>query len=146
MSPSPETNRLTAEEWRALGFFYEIVEAEKVWRFVGSQAGLLKFSTLLRAYGSNPKNSEISEHEHFGPYWYLKIVTWNEALITANDIRGSLIEMRALADIIETKVASLCPGEAVVVGAEYSPQSDFALRFEVMDTGFDPASADTLLK
>ncbi len=145
MPPSPETNRQTANEWRQLGFFYEVAEAEKTWRFVGSRRGLLSFPRLLREYAASPRNSEISEHRHFGPYGYLKIVTWNEALITGDGIRGSLIQLATLADLIEGKVSAMNAGESASLGGNYSPQSEFTLRFEVMEEGFDPASADILL-
>lgn len=145
MPPSPETNRQTADEWWQLGFFYEVVEAEKTWRFVGSRRGLLSFPRLLREYAAKPKNSEISEHQHFGPYWYLKVITWNEPLITARGIRGSLARLANLADLIEERVSAMNAGEIASLGPDYSPQSEFTLRFEVMEDDFDPASADILL-
>ncbi len=120
-------------------------EAEKTWRFVGSRRGLLSFPRLLREYAANPQNAEISEHLHFGPYWYLKVVTWNEPLITAHGIFGALAQLANLADLIEKKVSAMNAGESALLGRDYSPQSEFTLRFEVMDDDFDPASADILL-
>lgn len=145
MPPSPETNRQTAKEWRQLGFFYEVLEAEKTWRLVGSRRGLRNFPRLLREYAANPKNAGISEHQHFGPYWYLKIATWNEALITDGDIRGSLAQLAKLADLIEERVSAMNAGEIASLGRDYFPESEFTLRFEVMEDDFDPASADILL-
>jgi hypothetical protein len=145
MSPSPETNRQTATEWRQLGFFYEVLKADKTWRFVGSQRGLRNFPRLLREYAANPRNSRISEHRHCGPYGDLKIVTWNEALIKGDGIWGSLTQLANLADLIEKRVPAISLGESATVGRDYSPQSEFTLRFEVMEDEFDPASADVLL-
>ncbi len=65
----------TRREWRELGFFYDYDEKQACWRLVGAQAGLLKFCELLRQYADNPKNDKLSEHDHYGPYSYLKVMT-----------------------------------------------------------------------
>ena len=39
--PSDAVNEKTREEWRALGFFYDVDHEAKVWTLVGSRAGLL---------------------------------------------------------------------------------------------------------
>jgi len=121
------------------------MKEEKTWRFVGSRRGLLNFPRLLREYAANPRNSRVSEHQHFGPYWYLTVVTSDEAVITARDIQGSLAHLASLADLIEKKVSATNVGERVSLGPDYSPQSEFTLRFEVMAEDFDTASADSLL-
>jgi hypothetical protein len=77
--PSNVVNEKTRGEWRALGFFYEVNHEAKVWTLVGSRAGLLCFSDALRAYVADPRNALESEHEHYGPYMYLKVMTWPEA-------------------------------------------------------------------
>jgi len=56
------------EEWRNLGFFYEIEDRIDInqWRFHGSKSGLQNFVTLLENYTTNADNEMISEHEHYG--------------------------------------------------------------------------------
>lgn len=65
------------EEWRQLGFYYELYKNGDVyqWRFFGSKSGFQRFSSLLHTYADDPVNVNLSEHEHFGPYYYLKIMT-----------------------------------------------------------------------
>jgi hypothetical protein len=65
--PSDATNRMTRDEWRALGFFYDVDDAAQRWRLVGSKAGLRRFAEMLRTYASNPKHAVPGEHDHFGP-------------------------------------------------------------------------------
>jgi hypothetical protein len=72
----PRTVAATHAEWRELGFYYLLDEEAKVWCLVGSQAGLLRFSQLLRNHVADPRNEKKSEHEHYGPYCYLEVMTW----------------------------------------------------------------------
>jgi hypothetical protein len=69
----------TRREWRELGFFYDRDDVSKEWRLVGSREGLRHFAGLLRAYVADPRNEMKSEHEHYGPYMYLEVMTWPEA-------------------------------------------------------------------
>ncbi len=63
------------EEWLDLGFFYELDDEIRAWVFKGSRAGLMKLCDLLDAYTCNPSMNQLSEHEHYGPYLYLKLMT-----------------------------------------------------------------------
>jgi hypothetical protein len=83
----------TRAEWRELGFFYDLNHNSKEWLLMGSRAGLLRFSELLRAYATNPHREGTSEHDHYGPYMYLKVMTWPHAGIDANTIHGSLEDL-----------------------------------------------------
>jgi hypothetical protein len=140
--PSEETNRATREEWRELGFHYDRDDDAKTWILTGSREGLLKFSGALLAYSSKPVNAQQSEHDHYGPYMYLKVMTWPEAGFDDDSIRGSLEDLRRLAHIIEGKVASTAIGASVRIQEEFTPNSPYGLVLNIRDDAFDPASAD----
>ena len=134
----------TRQDWRDLGFFYDRDKDARCWRLIGSKSGLLKFSTLLNDYVADERNAALSEHEHYGPYWYLKIITWNEAVITERDISGTLDDFRRLADIVRERLENVLPGDAFEIDKEYAPNNEYKLRFEVREDGFDPAEEDPL--
>ena len=73
--PSTDINEMTQREWRELGFFYDRDDDAKEWRLIGSKEGLRQFAHSMQEYAANPGNDLISEHEHFGPYGYLKVGT-----------------------------------------------------------------------
>jgi len=143
--PSDEVNKKTREEWRALGFFYDVDDEAKVWTLVGSRAGLLCFSDALRAYVVDPRNALESEHEHYGPYMYLKVMTWPECGIDNNAIRGPVADLARLATLVEAKLATAQPGSAIRIRDEFAADSPYALFLKVREDGFDPASADPIL-
>jgi hypothetical protein len=145
MSPSRATNAATAREWRKLGFFYEKDEAQRAWRLIGSRSGLFGFARLLRDYSANPHLAGISEHEHYGPYFYLKVITWQEPLITRHDIRGTQPDIGRLADLIEDRLRSSAAGQTFTIDTDYSPGNEFHLHFELREENFDAAAADPLL-
>jgi hypothetical protein len=131
----------TRAEWRELGFFYDLNHSLKEWLLIGSRGGLLRFSELLRAYASNPRREGMSEHDHYGPYMYLKVMTWPHAGIDANTIHGTRDDLRRLASLVEEKVAALAPGDRARIRDEF-PLSEYALVMELRDDSFDPASPD----
>jgi hypothetical protein len=140
-----QMNRMMRERWRELGFYYDFDEALSRWRLVGSRSGLLKFRDILNGYADDPRNDKISEHEHYGPYSYLKLMTWAEAEITGDAICGTLPDFRRLAAMIGEKLKASSTGGAFTIGDEYAGGSKATLEFEVREEGFDPASADQLL-
>ncbi|HUE54049.1 MAG TPA: hypothetical protein VMO80_17030 [Terriglobales bacterium] len=142
---SDEVNKKTREEWRALGFFYDRDDDAKLWALIGSRAGLLRFRDALREYVADPRNALESEHEHYGPYMYLKVMTWQEAGFDNNAIRGSLADLARLAALVETRLATAQPGSAVRIHHEFAADSPYALVLEVREDSFDPAAADPLL-
>jgi hypothetical protein len=133
------------QKWRELGFFYDYDEQQACWRLVGSRAGLLKFCDLLQAYADNPKNDQPSEHDHYGPYLYLEVMTWHEPQITDHAIAGPLTELRRLAALCRDKLAHVKPGHIVVMDREYSASNTARLQFEAQADHFDPAGADPQL-
>ncbi len=146
MSPSEKTNAATRKEWRELGSYYKTDDEQKQWRFVGSRNGLLRLPSLLDQYVSDPRNVAKSEHEHYGPYMYLKIMTWSEPDIVKGSIHGKLEDLSRLAVLLRSKLQGQEPGSEVVVGSEYSPDVKYSLLFEIMQDDFDPASVDPELK
>lgn len=143
--PSNEVNKKTREEWRALGFFYDLDDETKVWKFIGSRAGLLCFRDALLGYVADPRNALESEHEHYGPYMYLKVMTWQDAGFDNHAIRGPLADLARLAALVETKLATAQPGSTIRLRDEFVADSPYALVLEVREDGFDPATADPLL-
>ena len=133
------------EGWRELGFYYEFDEERLRWRLVGSRSGLLKFRDILNDYADDPRNEQISEHEHYGPYSYLKLMTWGEAEVRGDAICGTLLDFRRLAVIVGDKLNASSAGSIFIIGGEYVEGSKAILEFEVREEGFDPASADPLL-
>ena len=140
-----EMNEVTRQEWRELGFFYDYDEAASEWHLVSSQEGLLRFVKILESYVGDPKNERLSEHEHYGPYWYLKLMTWGEAEISESAICGTLSDLRRLSAIVRSKLDTSPIGSTFTIGDEYALGSKSVIRFEVREEGFDPASADPLL-
>jgi hypothetical protein len=143
--PSDATNRATRQEWRELGFFYARDNQAKTWKLTGSRSGLLKFRDALVVYAGDHRNAEKSEHEHYGPYMYLEIMTWPEAGFDKHAIRGSLPDLKRLAAMVEKKLADANPGDVVRIQNEFAAGSPYALILEVREDSFDPAEADATL-
>lgn len=141
--PSEKTDLATQREWRELGFYYELDQPKKKWRLVGSKAGLLHFAKLIQAYVADPRNQKLSEHEHYGPYMYLEVGTWDKAEITDHWIAGPLDKLATLAQEIEQKITGAAVGDIIDVGHGFAPSSDVRLILEVSSDSFDPASADS---
>jgi hypothetical protein len=143
--PSDQTNRATRRDWRELGFFYDRDDEAKIWRIVGSRSGLLNFRDALLKYVADPRNVKNSEHEHFGPYGYLEIMTWPEAGFDNHAIRGPLSDLARLARLIEDTVAKTEPGSSARILEEFAEGSPYALALDVREDDFDPAAADPTL-
>jgi hypothetical protein len=145
MGLSREVREHTRREWRDLGFFYELDHARKIWRLVGSKAGLRRFADLLHAYAGDSRNATPSEHEHYGPYLYLEIMTWATRGADDHSIHGTLDDLRQLASIVEHALCEAPPGSICRAGDLYAPSAPYGIQLEVREDGFDPASADPLL-
>jgi len=120
--PSEKVNESTKCEWRELGFYYDYDEHAKRWRLVGSKAGLLRFSEVLRSYIANPRNRQLSEHEHYGPYMYFEVGTWSEAQITEHWIAGTIEQLSGLAQKIEDSLSTASVGDLIEIGQWFSPK------------------------
>jgi hypothetical protein len=143
--PSDALNEETRKEWRELGFFYDCDNQTKVWKLTASREGLLRFRDVLCSYVADPRNRLESEHEHYGPYMYLKIMTWPEAGCDENAIRGPLADLERLAKLIEAKLSVAHAGSSVLIREEFAVDSPYALVLDLREDGFDPATADHLL-
>ena len=146
MSPSEATNIATRKEWRELGFFYEYQKEKRTWIFFGSMVGLRKLCDILKKYSENPKNRQLSEHEHYGPYMYLEVITSKTSNITDHGIEGNLDDIGRLSRLIRSRLDGADVGATFILREEYVKGSHSAMFFEVKDQNFDPASADPMLK
>jgi hypothetical protein len=147
MTP-PKLSSLAAEAtrraWRELGFFYARDEQAKEWRLTGSREGLLGFATLLAEYSADPVNDSLSEHEHFGPYMYLEVMTSAKPDITGHAIEGTVGDIGRLAEILEGVLRTADAGR-LVIRDEYAPGADYSIVLVVKRWPFDPASLDPQL-
>jgi hypothetical protein len=132
----------TSSEWRRLGFFYDYDDSSRAWIVRGSRAGLGLLCSELRAYARNPAHAPESEHEHYGPYSYLKLVTWPEAKIVADGVYGRLDDFERLAGIIEAGLHTMVHGEELRIDSEYSTRNDSVLVIKLEPDDFDPAACD----
>jgi hypothetical protein len=135
------TDRLR-KHWRDLGFFFELDDRKEAWTLTASRAGLARFRDLLISYVANPGNAAIGEHEHYGPYGSLVVMTLPEAGFDGEGIHGSLTDLARLASLIEERVAAAKPGSLIRVREEFAPNSPYTLLLDVREDGFDPSSAD----
>ena len=140
------TNEAMRREWRELGFYYELDDAQRQWRILGSPAGLRELARLIREYAEDPIHAGISEHMHLGPYWYLKIGTWHHPTITDHWIAGPLERLAALADEIDRRAAAISAPAAIHLRERFAPDSPYELTLEVHPDGFDPPAVDYLIQ
>jgi len=129
------------DEWRALGFCYDHNSGGRECRFIGSRAGLLRLADLLREYVSEPSNQPVSEHQHYGPYGNLEVMTWPEPGIDDHAIFGPLPKLAELADLVERHLNGAESGQQIRIREEFAPLAEFTLVLDVRRDGFDPASA-----
>src|SRR5271170_5701163 len=117
----------TRDDWRKLGFYYD--KDDSKWLFVGDKKGLQQIVQLLRDYASDLSNEGLSEHQHYGPYMYLEIMTATERQIDKHAISGTLNDLKYLADIIDKKLASCKPNDKFAIGSEYVADAKLDLEF-----------------
>jgi hypothetical protein len=94
---------------------------------------------------ADPRNELQSEHEHFGPYAYLEVMTWSEAGFDDHAIYGSLGDLSRLASLVEARLSKAQVGSRISIREEFAPASPYALVLDVREDGFDPAAADPAL-
>jgi hypothetical protein len=144
---SSNLDNLIISEWRELGFYYDINEDDNVneWRFFGSKIGLQKFVTLLTKYVNDPRNNSLSEHDHYGPYGYLKIMTWDKPEITNDYFAGTIEDLTRMRDIISEKISKTNSGQTFNIDTEYGLENTASARFFIMPDDFDPYSIEEQL-
>lgn len=139
-----DIDEMIKQEWRDLGFYYELEENNdfKQWRFYGSKQGLFDFINLLEIYIAKKSNDNISEHDHYGPYHYLKIMTWDKPEITENYFAGTIADLNILKGILARKLDVTGVGQTFVISKEYGESNTAIARFFIMADDFDPVSMD----
>jgi hypothetical protein len=142
---SPEVDDMTREDWRRLGFFYDVDEPALRWILRGSRNGLRGFAARLRAYADDARHARLGEHDHLGPYMYLKLMTADAADLTSSGIAGRLEDFRRLAELLQERVANAAVGDRVRLRSEFAPSAHFELELCIEPDEFDPSSADPLV-
>ena len=143
-----DLDQMIIDEWRQLGFYYDFDERLSVnqWRFYGSKSGLQNFVKLLDDYTSRAKNDKGFEHDHYGPYMYLKIITLDDqAIITDNAIGGTIANLKDLRNIIAENLSKVEPGQTFNIDKNYGEDNTVTAKFFVMADDFDPVSMDELI-
>lgn len=142
-----DIDQMMIDEWRQLGFYYDRDDRLDVnqWRFFGSKKGLKNFVALLDKYINNPTNDTLSEHDHYGPYSYLKIMTWDKPTITADYIAGTIQDLKFLKNLISEKLDNTEPGQTFNIEKDYGQDNTTTAKFFVMADNFDPVSMDELI-
>jgi hypothetical protein len=143
-----DIEKIVVDEWRELGFYYDFDERLGVnqWRFYGSISGLENFLKLLDDYTSRTGNNKEFEHDHYGPYSYLKIITLDDqAIINDNAIGGTIADLKKLRNIIADKLNNAQPGQTFNIDKEYGEDNTVTAKFFVMADSFDPVSMDELI-
>ncbi|MDH7459696.1 hypothetical protein QEG73_00355 [Chitinophagaceae bacterium 26-R-25] len=132
------------DEWRELAFYYDLEKKENKseWSCYGSKHGLYNFVKLLENYTTEQTNDFLSEHDHYGPYNYLKVMTWHKAEITENYIAGTIADLKNLKNIIAGKLEKTRPGQSFTIDKEYGTDNTSTLTFFMMKDSFDPVSMD----
>ncbi|MBA3830267.1 MAG: hypothetical protein H0X33_15135 [Taibaiella sp.] len=94
---------------------------------------------------TNPTNKALSEHEHYGPYSYLKIMTWDKPIITENYIAGTLEDLSILKFTISERLSKAEIGDIFNIGLDYGIDNTVSATFFIMENEFDPASMDNFV-
>ena len=142
-----DIDQMMIDEWRQLGFYYDRDDRLDVnqWRFFGSNKGLQNFVSLLDKYTATPANDTLSEHEHYGPYSYLKIMTWDKPIITADYIAGTIQDLKNLKNLISEKLLNSIAGQTFAIDKDFGQDNTITAKFFVMADDFDPVSMDELI-
>lgn len=130
------------KEWRELGFYYETDEQKKEWPFAGSKKGLLNFISCIDELEFE---NGLSKDSHFGPYSYLKLMTWDKPYIDLKLIAGREEDFETLKQIYKERVGITDIGGEFIIDKEYSLDSSASLRVKIMNDRFDPVSMDPQL-
>lgn len=69
-------------------------------------------------------------------------MTYPDAGIDGNAIRGSLDDLTRLAELVEARLATAEPGSPIQIREDFAPGSPYSLLLDVRADGFDPASSD----
>ena len=137
----------TKHEWRELGFHYDLDDAARLWTITGSIEGLANFITILRDFAGNPRNDTPCEHDHYGPYGYLKIMnTPGERGFNSNAIHAPREDFANLANEIDLKLLNAKVDSRIRFKHTFCPDSEYDLEIVVKPNDFDPGMFDSWVK
>lgn len=139
---SPEMKAAVREEWRKLGFFYDRDDDTKTWKIVGDRKGIERFIQEVTRFTSDPRNERPSEHEHLGPYLYLKLMSWPENRIDEQGIAGPLSELQRMAFTIREGLLRAADAQKIFLRQSFAPNSEYELCIELRPGAFDAAGED----
>jgi len=122
-----------ANAWEHLGYWFEFSESRTTWVFRLTRAARHKLSRLFWDYVRDPRHAVLSEHDHYGPYSDLKIVTWSEPRIDGDGIWGSMGELSQLASLIDERLLPAQVGEVIRIDREYFPSGNGAIEILVLN-------------
>lgn len=142
MTELDNLDELTRSEWNSLGFFYDYDDTRATWLVRAHRHGMNRLCEELRRYASDHRNAKLSEHAHYGPYSYLKFVTWTEPQIVPDGIYGRVHDFERLAEIVATAIASATPGDTRRIDEMYATRNEAKLELLLEPDNFDVASAD----
>jgi hypothetical protein len=111
-------------------------ELKRRWEFRGSSKGLLKLGAALITYAEKHDEYCDSDHEHYGPYMYWKVMTRDEMAFTEQGIEGPVEKIGELGRAIVKRAAGLRP--VVTLMIDSPKEGGYALV--VQEDGFDPAA------
>lgn len=134
----------TQQDWRELGFFYDLDESIHRWNIRGCRAGLSHFVEVLRMYAADPRNEGIPEHQHLGPYMYLTITTWTQRELTERGVIGTIHDIEEFANILSQKLGSAQVGDSFEISRDYVANATVIMVFTVEPDDFDPSSPDPM--
>jgi hypothetical protein len=137
-------NTKIQKEWRQLGFYYERDDTALEWKIIGSKEGVYGFCKLLEDYSMDKRFQGISEDKHFGPYSYLKFMTWHRPKIGKEEICGQLEDFHFLSEIVRNKI--LEKKEIFNIDKEFSNENEYLIKFVIKEDNFDPSSFDLQLQ
>jgi hypothetical protein len=130
----------TGRGWRRLGFYHEPDHAQRLWRIVGSRAGLRQLVNDLRRCA----DTETGEDNgiRLGPYEDLVVYRWDRPGIDDQGIYGPPDALTRLAGLVEEGLGA--PGSTAVIGPEYASDVEYRLQLEVREDDFDPTTVPVL--
>ena len=130
----------TGQHWRALGFYHEPDQEERVWRLVGSVSGLRTIARMLASQADKADAEVRIAALAVGPFNDFHIRVWERAGIDDESIHGSADDLRRLSKLIEQKLSVAAVGDSIAIGDEYAANLEYTLAITVQDEDFDPAS------
>lgn len=145
MEIDKQLNNIIKEEWRKLGFYYEVDHEKKTWIFVGSKSGLEDLCVIFDDYTMDIKYNKIGEHIHIDPYNYLKIMTSAKFKVTADYICGTIEDLKKLSLLLKAEIKNAAIGISKTINNEFFRGCDYLIELRIMDYGYDPATADIQL-